>query len=205
MQDRIAVLASGEGSNLQALLDDPVVGPRVMLVVSDRASAGALERARARGVTAEFVDPEGAFDREDYDRSLRKRLDAAGIEFVLCAGFMRILSSEMVTPFEGRMLNVHPSLLPAFPGAHPPRDALAWGARITGVTVHFVEAELDHGPIVAQESVPIEPGDDVESLHARIRAVEHRLYPWAARALIEGRITLEGRIVRISPEREAYP
>ncbi|MDP9296794.1 MAG: phosphoribosylglycinamide formyltransferase [Actinomycetota bacterium] len=205
MQARIAVLASGEGSNLQALLADPLVGPRVMLVVSDRAGAGALERARTRGVTSEFVDPSGAFDREDYDRSLRKRLDAAEIEFVLCAGFMRVLSSEMVHPFEGHMLNVHPSLLPAFPGANAPRDALAWGVKVTGVTVHFVEAELDQGPIVAQESVPIEPGDDVESLHARIRSVEHRLYPWAARALIEGRITLEGRTVHISPEQEARP
>jgi phosphoribosylglycinamide formyltransferase 1 len=205
MQARIAVLASGEGTNLQALLDDPAVGPRVRLVVSDRPGAGALDRARARGVAAEFVDPAGAFDREDYDRTLRKRLDAAEIDHVLCAGFMRLFSAEMVHPFERRMLNVHPSLLPAFPGANAPRDALAWGAKLTGVTVHFVDAELDHGPIVAQESVPIESGDDVESLHARIRAVEHRLYPWAARALIEGRIALEGRSVRMSPERDDRP
>jgi phosphoribosylglycinamide formyltransferase-1 len=205
MQARIAVLASGEGSNLQALLDDPVVGACVVLVFSDRAGAGALDRARARGIPAEFVDPAGAFDRDEYDRSLRKRLDAAEVDTVLCAGFMRVLSAEMVLPFEGRMLNVHPSLLPAFPGANAPRDALHWGAKVTGVTVHFVDAELDHGAIVVQESVPIEPGDDVGSLHARIRAVEHRLYPRAARALIEGRIFLEGRSVRISPERDARP
>jgi phosphoribosylglycinamide formyltransferase-1 len=198
MQPRTAVLASGAGSNLQALLDDAVVGPHVVLVVSDLRDAGALDRARARGVAAEFVDPSEAFDREAYDRALRKRLDAAEVGVVLCAGFMRVLSAEMVTPFEGRMLNVHPSLLPAFPGAHAPRDALTWGAKVTGVTVHLVESDLDAGPIVAQEAVPIEPGDDEASLHARIQKVEHRLYPQAARALLEGRLSVDGRVVTIA-------
>ena len=194
------MLASGSGSNLQALMDDPVVGPRIVLVVSDRRDAGALERASFRGIDAEFVDPAQSLDREEYDRAIRARLERSGIDHVLHAGFMRLLTEEMVKPFDGRQLNVHPSLLPAFPGAHAPRDALAWGARVTGATVHFVDVEVDSGPIVVQEAVPVEPGDDEESLHARIKRVEHRIYPWAARALIEGRLSIEGRTVRIAPE-----
>jgi len=200
MEPRVAVLASGGGTNLRALLDDPVVAASVVVVASDRAGAGALQRARARGVAAEFVDPGESFDREGFDRALRKRLGDAGVDHVLLAGFMRVLTEEMVGPFEGRMLNVHPSLLPAFPGAHAPRDALAAGAEFTGATVHLVELALDAGPIVLQEAVPIEPDDDEGTLHARIQEVEHRIYPPAARALIQGRLSVEGRLVRIAPE-----
>ena len=202
MQPRVAVLASGAGTNLQALLDDPVVAPSIVVVASDRSDAGALEKARARGIASEFVDPAESFDREGYDRALRKRLEDAGVDHVLLAGFMRVLTEEMVGPFDGRMLNVHPSLLPAFPGANAPRDALAAGAKVTGVTVHLVELALDAGPIVAQEAVPIEPEDDERTLHARIQRVEHRIYPLAARALIQGRLSVDGRVVRIAPERE---
>ncbi|MFL5737143.1 MAG: phosphoribosylglycinamide formyltransferase [Actinomycetota bacterium] len=200
MPPRIAVLASGEGTNVQALLDAPVVVGSVVLVASDRREAPALDRARRRGVATEFVDPAESFDRKEYDRALRKRLEDAAVDHVLLAGFMRVLTDEMVAPFERRMLNVHPSLLPAFPGARAPRDALAAGAKVTGATVHFVELELDRGPIVLQEAVPIEPDDDERSLHARIQQVEHRIYPLAARALIEGRLSIEGRTVRIAPE-----
>jgi phosphoribosylglycinamide formyltransferase-1 len=200
MQPRVAVLASGAGTNLQALLDDSVVGACIVIVGSDRQDAPALDRARARGVAAEFVDPAESFDREGYDRSLRKRLEDAGVDHVLLAGFMRILTEEMVAPFQGRILNVHPSLLPAFPGANAPRDTLAWGAKVTGATVHVVEVELDAGPIVLQEAVSIEPGDDERSLHARIQRVEHHIYPVAARALIQGRLSIDGRSVRIAPE-----
>jgi len=194
---RVAVLASGSGTNLQALLDDPVVGPWIVLVVSDRAGATALERARSRGVAAEFLDPSRHPDRAGYGKALVALLEAAAIEYVALGGFMRILSPDVVRAFGGRMLNVHPSLLPAFPGAHAVREALAWGARVSGVTVHLVDEEVDHGPIVLQESVPVMPGDDEGSLHARIQEVEHRLYPRAVRLLAEGRLKVEGRVVHI--------
>jgi phosphoribosylglycinamide formyltransferase-1 len=192
---RIAVLASGSGSNLQALLDDPVVGPMVALVVSDRGDARALDRARAAGVRQIHLDP-GAFPaREEHDRSLLDLLRDEEIAIVCLAGYMRILSGPVVRAFWGRMLNVHPALLPAFPGAHAVRDALAWGVKVTGVTVHLVDEQVDHGPILAQEAVPVEDGDDEATLHARIRAVEHRLYPEVVRALAEGRVRVEGRRV----------
>ena len=200
MEPRVAVLASGGGTNLQALLDDPVVAASVVVVASNRPDSGALERAGASGIATEFVDPAESFDREGFDRALRKRLEDAGVDHVLLAGFMRVLTEEMVGPFEGRMLNVHPSLLPAFPGAHAPRDALAAGAKVTGATVHLVELALDAGPIVLQEAVPIDPDDDERNLHARIQEVEHRIYPAAARALIQGRLSVDGRVVRIRPE-----
>ena len=191
------MLASGKGSNLQALLDDPDVRPWVALVVSDREDAGALQRAEDAGVTAIFLDPKAHPSRADYDRALLQLLELENIDAVVLAGFMRILTGEFVRAFEGRLLNVHPSLLPAFPGAHSVRDALEWGAKVTGVTVHFVDEEVDHGPIVLQEAVPIEPGDDEHSLHERIHEVEHRLYPRAVKLLGEGRVRVEGRTVRV--------
>ena len=191
------MLASGAGTNLQALLGDPVVGPAVVLVASDRAGAGALGRARSAGVRAMHLDPSAQDSREAYDRTLVDLLRAERIEGVCLAGYMRILGPVVVRAFPDRILNVHPSLLPAFPGAHAVRDALAWGVRITGCTVHVVDEEVDRGPIVAQEPVPVLDGDDEASLHARIREVEHRLYPQAARALVEGRLRVEGRRVRI--------
>jgi phosphoribosylglycinamide formyltransferase 1 len=195
---RIAVLASGNGTNLQALLDDPFAGPRTALAVSDRPDAYALERARARGVPAVFLDPEVHHGRDAYGAALGALLDEHGIGVVALAGFMRILSSDLVRRFEGRMVNVHPSLLPAFPGAHAVADALAWGARVTGVTVHLVDEEVDHGPIVFQEAVAIREDDDWDSLEARIHEVEHRLLPRAVRAVAEGRVRAEGRRVTVA-------
>lgn len=190
---RVAVLASGSGTNLQALLDDPVVGPTVTLVVSDRREAKALDRARSAGVRAVHLDPAEHASREAHDAALLDLLRAAAIDVVCLAGYMRILSAPLVRAFWGRMVNVHPSLLPAFPGAHAVRDALAWGARVTGCTVHLVDEEVDHGPILAQEPVAILPEDDEDTLHARIQETEHRLYPIAVRALVEGRVRMEGR------------
>lgn len=189
----MAVLASGSGTNLQALLDDPVVGPAVALVVSDRREAKALDRARTAGVRAVHLDPAAHPGREAHDLELLRLLQGASIDLVCLAGYMRILSEPLVRAFWGRIVNVHPSLLPAFPGARAVRDALAWGARLTGCTVHLVDEEVDHGPILAQEAVVILPDDDEETLHARIREVEHRLYPATVRALLEGRISIEGR------------
>jgi len=197
---RVAVLASGSGTNLQALMDHPVVGPWITLAVSDREDARALERARARGVAAVFVDPKAHADRASFDRAVLAVLGEHDIEYVALAGFMRILTPELVRAYAGRMLNLHPALLPAFPGAHGVRDALDWGVKVTGVTVHLVDEELDHGPIVAQEAVPVLPGDDWDSLEARIHEAEHRIYPQALRALAEGRIKVEGRIVHVLEE-----
>jgi phosphoribosylglycinamide formyltransferase 1 len=201
MDARIAVLASGTGSNLSALLDDPHVGPSIVLVVSDRAEAGALDRARARRLRAVALEPGHYPSRELWDAALAGLLEQEGIEFVLLAGFMRILGPRVVAAFRDQILNVHPSLLPAFPGGHAVRDALDWGARVTGATVHLVDEEVDHGPIVLQEAVPVLPGDDERSLHERIKAVEHRLFPLAARLMAEGRLKIEDRRVHILDDR----
>jgi phosphoribosylglycinamide formyltransferase 1 len=194
---RVAVLASGEGTNLQALLDDPVVTRWVVLVVSDRGGAHALDRARARGVEAVFLDPKAFADRAAFDAALLRALVERSIDVVALAGFMRIVGRDLVRAFSGRMLNVHPALLPAFPGTTSVADALDWGVKLTGVTVHFVDEEVDHGPIVFQEAVPVLPGDDWDALEERVHEVEHRLFPAAIRALVEGRIAIDGRIVRV--------
>ena len=194
---RVAVLASGGGTNLQALLDDPAVGPSVVLVLGDRADAYALERAGARSVEALFVDPSAFGDRASFDRAVLEILREREIDIVALAGFMRILGPELVRAFRGRMLNVHPSLLPAFPGSEAVAAALAWGVRVTGVTVHVVDEEVDHGPVVFQEAIEVLPDDDWDSLEARVHEVEHRLLPAAVLALAEGRLVIEGRSVRV--------
>jgi phosphoribosylglycinamide formyltransferase-1 len=194
---RIAVLASGAGTNLQALLDDPLTGPWVVLVVSDRPGAAALDRARTRGIKTVVLDATHQGSREEFDRSLTRMLEDEAIEYVVLAGFMRILGPHFVSAFSERILNVHPALLPAFPGAHAVREALSWGVKLTGATVHLVDEEVDHGPIVLQESVPVLPEDDEESLHRRIQAVEHRLLPAAVRLLVGGGLAVDGRSVRV--------
>ena len=194
---RVAVLASGGGTNLQALLDDSVVGPWIAVVVSDRTDAGALERSRARGVDAVFLDPKASAGRSAYDRALLDLLRERAIDVVALAGFMRLVGPELVRAFEGRMVNVHPALLPAFPGTASVADALAWGVKVTGVTVHFVDEQVDHGAIVFQEAIDVLPDDDWEALEARVHEVEHRLFPAALRALVEGRIRVDGRVVRV--------
>lgn len=193
---RLAVLASGQGTNLQALLDDEAVGPRMALVVSDREGARALERARDRGVPAVFLDPGAYGDRSSYDGALLELLERGSITHVALAGFMRIVGPELVRAFEGRMLNVHPALLPAFPGTSAVADALSWGVKVTGVTVHFVDEEVDHGPVVSQEAIAVFPDDDPDTLEARVHEVEHRLFPTAVAALLDGRLRIEGRTVR---------
>ena len=201
----VAALASGSGTNVQALLDDPVVGPRVVAVVSDRADAGALARAARAGVEAIHVDPASFDSRGEHDRAVVDLLRERGVEVVCLAGYMRILSAPVVRAFWGRLLNVHPSLLPAFPGAHAVREALAWGVKLTGATVHFVDEEVDHGPIVSQEAVIVLDDDDEATLHARIQEVEHRIYPAAVRALLEGRLRLDGRRVVIDADAAVKP
>ncbi|MCA1726755.1 MAG: phosphoribosylglycinamide formyltransferase [Actinobacteria bacterium] len=200
---RIAVLASGSGTNLQALLDDPFIRPRIGVVLTDRVEIEALDRAVKAGVPAEAVDRRNYASRTSFDAALMERIRAYGADIVLCAGFMRILGPEFVHAFPNAILNVHPSLLPAFPGAHAVREALAWKTAVTGCTVHFVDEEVDHGPAILQEAVPVLPDDDEESLHQRIKQVEHRLFPMAVRLLLAGRLVVEGRTVRILEEAEA--
>lgn len=200
MDGRVAVLASGSGTNLQALLDDPVVGGRVALVVSDRADAGALERARARGVEAAHLDPATFADRAAHDWALGELLKDRQIDVVVLAGYMRLVGAELLRAYPDRVLNVHPALLPSFPGTHAVADALAYRVKVTGVTVHLVDEGIDTGPVILQEAIEILDEDDWDSLEPRVHSVEHRLLPAAVRALLEGRLVREGRHVRIQEE-----
>ena len=197
---RVGVLASGRGSNLQAILDAaqaPDYPARVVVVISDREMATALDRARAAGIEALFVNPKDFSDREAFDRRLVQELEARGVELVCNAGYMRILSPAFVRAFAGRAINVHPALLPAFPGLHAQRQAIAAGVKLAGVTVHFVDEGVDTGPIIGQASVPVHDDDTEESLAARILAEEHRLYPEVVRWIAEGRVSVDGRRVRV--------
>jgi phosphoribosylglycinamide formyltransferase 1 len=201
MGARVAVLVSGSGTNLQALLDEERVAPSIVLVVSDRDGVKALDRATDRGVETEVIPVDGHADREAFTEAVRDALLDRGVDTVVLAGYMRVLSPAFFDAFPGRVLNVHPALLPAFPGAHAVADALGWGAKVTGVTVHFVDDQVDHGPIVLQEALEVRDDDDWDSLETRIHEVEHRLLPRALCALLEGRITVDGRHVRVEEDR----
>ena len=197
---RIAVLASGTGTNLQAILDGlhGRDGIEVVCVASNKPGARALERAANAGVETGVFPREDHGDRVERDAAMADWLTAREVELIVLAGYMELLSAEFVRRFPNRIVNVHPALLPAFPGAHAVADALAWGARVTGVTVHLVDEEVDHGPIVFQEAIPIHDGEGADSLAARIHEIEHRLLPKAVRALTEGRVRVDGRRVTIA-------
>ena len=200
---RMVVLVSGHGSNLQALVDasaDPAYGARVVLVVSDRPDAYGLERARRAGIRTAVVRLADHPDRPSFDRALRDVVGAARPDVVCLAGFMRVLGSDFVRAFPNRIVNTHPSLLPAFRGAHAVREALAYGVRLTGCTVHLVDEEVDHGPVLFQATVPVEYDDDEASLHERIKREEHRLLPAAARLVAAGRVHLDGRRARFDAD-----
>ena len=195
----VAVLVSGSGSNLQALLDasrtDPGFGARIVVVISDRPGVAALGRAADAGVPAEVVSWGDFNEREEFSMAVCEAAQRHGAEALLLAGFMRILSPEAIDRFPNRIINIHPALLPAFAGAHAVPAALAHGVKVSGVTVHFVDAEVDHGPIIAQRAVAVEPGDTEETLHARIQREEHRLFPEVVKAFAAGRLRVEGRHV----------
>jgi phosphoribosylglycinamide formyltransferase-1 len=194
----VGVLASGRGSNLKALLEAcaaPRFPARIAVVVSDREQALALERAEAAGVPAVWVSPKDFGDRAAWEAAVIAELRARDVGLVCLAGFMRLLSPAFVRAFHGRILNIHPSLLPAFPGLHAQRQALDHGVRVAGATVHFVDEGLDSGPIVLQAAVAVEPGDTEDTLAARILTEEHRLYPAAVRLFAEGRLEIAGRRV----------
>jgi phosphoribosylglycinamide formyltransferase-1 len=172
-------------------------GMTVVLVGADRPGAFGLERARRAGVDTAVVRPADHPDRPSFDLALRDVVAAARPDVVCLAGFMRILGPAFVGAFSDRILNTHPSLLPAFRGAHAVRDALAYGVKVTGCTVHLVDEQVDHGPVLFQAAVPVEPGDDEDRLHGRIKQEEHRLLPLAVRLVAEGRVRVEGRRARI--------
>jgi phosphoribosylglycinamide formyltransferase-1 len=193
---RVVVLLSGHGSNLQALLDDAAEAGSdlaVVLVVSDRPDAGGLQRARRAAVETAVVQPADHPDRSAFDRALRDVVAAARPDAVCLAGFMRILGPEFVRAFPDRIVNTHPSLLPAFRGAHAVRDALAYGVRVSGCTVHLVDEEVDHGPVLFQAAVPVADSDEEAALHERIKQEEHRLLPAAVRLVAAGRVRTDGR------------
>jgi phosphoribosylglycinamide formyltransferase 1 len=197
---RVGVLASGRGTNLQAILDAIDGGrcpARVVVVVSDRAEAGALERARRASIEAVHVDPQAGGDRTAFDQAIAAVLAKHDVQLVCLAGYMRLLSPGFVTAYRHRILNVHPALLPAFPGLHAQRQALAHGVKVTGATIHFVDDGMDTGPIVLQAAVAVRDDDTEASLSARIRAEEHRLFPEAIRLYAEDRLVVEGRRVLI--------
>ena len=196
----IGVLLSGRGSNFKAILEGCRRGEipgAVGIVISDNPNAQGLEIARQAGIPAVALDP--ALKRKERNERIAELLRECGVELVCLAGYMRILGPEVVNLFPGRVLNVHPALLPAFPGLEAQRQALEYGVRFAGCTVHFVDNELDHGPIVLQAVVPVEEGDTEETLSARILEQEHRVYPEAVRLFLQGLLCLEGRRVRILP------
>ncbi len=196
----IGVLCSGQGTNLQAIIDAIAAGrvnARIGVVISDRSDALALTRATAAGIPACWIDPKSFPIRGAFEQAMIQTLRARRVQLVCLAGFMRLLSPVFVRAFPNRILNIHPALLPAFPGSHGVRDALAWGAKVTGVTIHFIDELVDHGPILLQEALAIKSGDREAELIQRVHAIEHRLYPEAIQLIAEGRVRVEGRRVTV--------
>ncbi|PQA85467.1 phosphoribosylglycinamide formyltransferase [Hyphococcus luteus] len=195
---RIAVLISGRGTNLQALIDacaDPDYPGEIALVVSNKPKAQGLERAGDAGIKREVVNHKDFETREDFEAALNDALKTSKVDYVCLAGFMRVLTNGFASDWRGRLLNIHPSLLPSFEGLHVHERMIEAGVKIAGCTVHFVSAEVDNGPIIGQAAVPVLPGDDADSLAARILEQEHRLYPACLRLLIEGKARLTGGAV----------
>src|SRR3954466_10804803 len=193
---RLGVLISGRGSNLQSIIDAISAGElaaSIGVVISNRADAQGLQRARDAGVEATSISPRDYADRDAYDRALVDLLLARRVSLVCLAGFMRLVGRPLIDAFADRILNIHPSLLPAFPGLEAQRQALEYGVRVSGATVHLVTSELDGGPIVMQAAVPVRSADTVESLSERVLAEEHRLYPQAIRLVLAGGWSLNGR------------
>lgn len=195
----VGVLVSGAGTNLQALLDAETAGAlapaTVAVVVSNRPEVPALARAAAAGKPAVCIDHKGFAERAAFEDAVIAELDRRGVELVVLAGFMRVLTDRFLDRYPLRIVNTHPSLLPAFTGADAPAQAIAHGVKVSGVTVHLVDASLDGGPIIAQVPVPVLPGDDATALHARIQREEHRLLPDVVRRLAAGLLSCQGRVV----------
>jgi phosphoribosylglycinamide formyltransferase-1 len=199
---KIGVLASGNGSNLQAIIDrieSENLPVEVACVISNNAAAFALERAKRHGAPALHVDHRIFAGREEYDAALVETLQKYGAELVVLAGFMRIITKVLLDAFPMSIMNIHPALLPAFPGLHAQRQAMDYGVKVSGCTVHFVDTGTDTGPVIIQAAVPVLEGDSEDTLSLRIQAEEHRIYPDAIRLFAEGRLRVEGRRVIVTP------
>lgn len=192
---RLAVFASGSGTNLQAIIDAGIPSVDIVLVFSNNPEAYALERAKKHGIPCELIDHKGYKNREEYDRDVLSAIEPYGIELIALAGFMRILSPAFVRAYKNRIINLHPALLPSFPGINAARQALEYGVKHTGVTVHFVDEGVDTGPIILQSVVPVHDNDTEDSLLQRIHEEEHRIYPEAIRLVAGEMISIEGRRV----------
>ena len=196
---KIAVLVSGSGTNLQTLINhfhqDKSSKIEIAVVISDRSKAFALTRAKRAGIPTQIVRAQDYKDRIEFDAQISEQVEHYEIDLIVLAGFMKLFQPPFVRKYRNRIINVHPSLLPAFPGANPVADTLAYGTKVTGVTVHFVDEDVDTGPIIAQKTVPVYDTDDEESLHKRIQIEEHRLYPEVIKWYAQGALKIEGRKV----------
>lgn len=200
-KENLGILCSGRGSNLQSIIENIENGninAEIKIVLTDKPNAMALTRAENAGIKAVCVNRKEFETREAFEEALLKELKAANVTLVILAGFMRLLSPLFVRAYEGRIMNIHPALLPAFQGAHAHRDVLNYGVKISGCTVHFVDEGMDSGPIILQEAVPVMDDDTEETLATRVLNVEHKIYPEAIRLFVEGKLKIEGRKVRIS-------
>jgi phosphoribosylglycinamide formyltransferase-1 len=199
---KLVILISGRGSNMEAIIRacaDEGWAAQVAAVIANRPDAAGLAFAASHGITTAVVDPRQFPDRDSFDAALAQEIDSFGPDLVVLAGFMRVLTAGFVDHYAGRMLNVHPSLLPSFPGLKTHQQALDAGVRLHGASVHFVTSQLDHGPIVAQAAVPVEAGDTPAMLAERVLATEHIIYPRAVRWFVEGRLALDGLRVTLTP------
>lgn len=198
---RLGVLASGRGSNLQSIIDNcrqGLIPAEVAVVISDKPGAYALERAAVAGIPSYTVEPKSYSSKDDYEQHIVALLQGAGVQLVCLAGYMRLVGNSLLKAFPNQIMNIHPALLPSFPGLHGHRDALQYGVKVSGCTVHFVDEGMDSGPIILQAAVPVLDDDTEESLAARILEQEHRLYPEAIKLYAQGRLQVQGRIVHVS-------
>ena len=193
---KLGILASGGGTNLQAIINNVESGQveaKIAIVISDHKNAFALDRADNHGITNLYLNPKDFPSKEDYEKSMINLLEDNGVELVIMAGFMRILSPYFIKHFKRRVINIHPSLLPSFPGLHAQAQALEYGVKLSGCTVHYADEGMDTGPIILQAAVPVKDDDDEDSLAARILEQEHRIFPKAIQLIIEDRLQFEGR------------
>lgn len=200
MKKKLGIMLSGRGSNFEAIarnVADGKIDAEIALVIANKPNARGLARAKELGLAAECIPSKG-LEREVYDRQVAARFAEVGVEIVCLAGYMRLLSAYFIGQYRGRILNIHPSLLPAFPGLEAQRQAFEHGVKFTGCTVHFVDEKLDHGPIIQQAVVPVQPDDDADTLAARILEQEHRIYSEAIQLVLDGRCRFEGRRVIIT-------
>ncbi|MFT3733570.1 MAG: phosphoribosylglycinamide formyltransferase [Rhodocyclaceae bacterium] len=203
MQKNLVILISGRGSNMEAIVRAAIPGARVAAVIANRPDAAGLDFAASHGIATAVVDHKQFADRSSFDKALAETIDSFSPDLVVLAGFMRVLTAEFVEHYAGRLINIHPSLLPSFPGLHTHQRALEAGVRVHGATVHYVTADLDCGPIVIQAVVPVSETDDEKSLSARVLRLEHQIFPQAVRWIVEGRTRIEGGRVRVDAVRPA--